>query len=261
METNRFLHVETLKRVLDERQRENPAYSLRAYARDLGLHSSTLSLILNYKRKLPQKNLAQVLEELDLSPMDETTFKESFFKAKTNLDNIQISAEYYQQRMIDEAHYHIIAEWEYYAVLSLLETKKVIVEASDIATALSIPDKRAEVVLEGLVRAEFIKQESGKWTLTTGPLRTTEDITSKALKKSHHDTLNVAKKKLDEIEIELRDFSSTTVAIDPDKLPEAKAIIREFRQRLASFLGDGNKREVYQFAIQLFPLTTMNNGE
>ncbi len=68
------------------------------------------------------------------------------------------------------------------------------------------------------------------------------------------DTLDMGKNKLEEVELELRDFSSMTIAGNPEKLAEAKTIIREFRQKLASLLRDGEKTEVYQIAIQLYPL-------
>ncbi|MNL64824.1 hypothetical protein D3C87_1890770 [compost metagenome] len=65
----------------------------------------------------------------------------------------------------------------------------------------------------------------------------------------------MGKAKLDEVDMMLRDFSSTTLAIDLDKLTEAKTIIREFRQKMSALLRDGNKTDVYQLAIQFYPLT------
>ena len=66
--------------------------------------------------------------------------------------------------------------------------------------------------------------------------------------------------KLKEIEVELRDFSSMTASIDLDQLPEAKTIIREFRQKMASLLRNGsNKTDVYQLAIQFYPVTKLEN--
>ena len=59
--------------------------------------------------------------------------------------------------------------------------------------------------------------------------------------------------------MEERDFSSIMVALDPEKLPEVKTIIREFRQKLATLVKDGHRSEVYQLAIQLYPITKSNN--
>jgi hypothetical protein len=55
--------------------------------------------------------------------------------------------------------------------------------------------------------------------------------------------------------MEFRDFSSMMMAIDPDKISEAKTIIREFRLKMDSLMEQGHKREIYQLAIQFYPLS------
>ena len=121
---------------------------------------------------------------------------------------------------------------------------------------------RAEVVLNNLINCGLLSQnEDGEFEKAHPDIKTTEDIASNALKESHKETLSMGKDKLEEIEVELRDFSSTTVAVDLEKLPEAKTIIREFRQKMTALLRDGNKTDVYQLAIQFFPLTDLKNME
>lgn len=249
-------YINTLQEVLAARQSANQSYSLRAFSRDLGMHPSTLSQVLNGKKNIPKKNMAQVLENLALSPVEETLFRENYYRRKTRLDNIQISQDYYQRKMVDETNYNILAEWEYYALLTLVETDDFVSTVDFISKRLKITKERTREVIKGLTKAGLLAyDENEKLVLTNGPLRTTEDISSKALKKSHKETLDMSKTKLDEIEVELRDFSSMTVAVNPEKLQEAKTVIREFRQKLASLLRDGEKTEVYQLAIQLYPLT------
>lgn len=46
-----------------------------------------------------------------------------------------------------------------------------------------------------------------------------------------------------------------TMALSLNKVPEAKTIIREFRQKMSALLKDGYKTDVYQMAIQFYPLT------
>ena len=248
-----YIHI--LKEVFTQRQKANAYYSLRAYARDLKVHPSTLSLILKEKRKLPLKNLKTVTAALNLSPSKENLFKESFYRTKARLDDIKINEEFKDRYLLDEAYHDIIAEWEHYAILSLIETKDFKSQPEFIAKKFGINKERAEIVIENLIRANLLINENGKYRLTQNPLRTTEDISSKALRKSHIETLDMGKNKLEEVELEFRDFSSMTIAVNHEKLAEAKTIIREFRQKLASLLRDGEKTEVYQVAIQLYPLT------
>jgi hypothetical protein len=45
------------------------------------------------------------------------------------------------------------------------------------------------------------------------------------------------------------------VAIDLNKLPEIKVAIREFRQKMLELIKSGRPTEVYQLAIQLYPIS------
>lgn len=255
MEATLSYYSYKLKETLEKKQRLNSTYSLRAYARDLGMHPSTLNQILKGTRPLPFKDCANVLSKLNLSAEERTRFMESLLKKKTKLDKIEIK-EIDERFMLDESHYKIIAEWEHYVVLDLFDVKDFTPTLEEISKRLKITEERAQVVLNNLFTAGLIaRDESGKITKIHENVRTTEDISCRALKDANVEVLALSLKKLEEIEVELRDYSSTTVAIDLNKLPEAKTIIREFRQKMTALLRDGEKTDVYQLAIQFYPLT------
>lgn len=258
MEMQQPYYLFKMKEILSLKQKGNPHYSLRAFARDLDMHPSTVSQIIKGKRPLPFKDSANVLRKLELSPQDRTLFLESLMKVKTRLDKIKIEA-LDQRFMLDEAYYKIIAEWEHYAVLDLFDLEDFEVTHSSVSEKLGITENRSDVVISNLLSCGLLKRsETGVLLKVHADIRTTEDISNKALRESHCETLKMGIIKLEEVEVELRDFSSTTVAIDLEKLPEAKAIIREFRQKMSALLRDGHKTEVYQLGIQFYPLTKMN---
>jgi uncharacterized protein (TIGR02147 family) len=220
-----------------------------------------MSQILKGKRGLPFKRANDVADKLNLSPKERTLFMESFFRSKTNIDDIQIS-QLDDRFILDESYFKAIAEWEHYAVLELYNLVHYDLSAVGISKKLGIEVNRAEVVLGNLLSCGLInRSEDGELERAHPDIRTTEDITSVALQKSHKETLHLGLNKLEEIEVELRDFSSTTVAVDLEKLPEAKTIIREFRQKMTSLLRDGQKTDVYQLAIQFYPLTQIEKQE
>jgi uncharacterized protein (TIGR02147 family) len=126
-----------------------------------------------------------------------------------------------------------------------------------IAKRLSISKSRAEIVIDGLLASGLIKRENGKLKKTAKQLTTTQDIQSIALRHSHKETLEMAVEKIESISIEDRFYSSNTIAMNRNKLSEAKNLIREFRRKLTALLEDGQKTEVYQFNFQLFPLTEL----
>jgi uncharacterized protein (TIGR02147 family) len=255
METQLSYYVLKIKENLSLRQRSNPHYSLRAYARDLGLHSSTLSQVIKGKRPLPVKDSQQVAAKLNLGPKEKTLFLESLYRTKTSIDEIDISKND-ERFIIDESYYSVIAEWEHFAVETLFEIKDFVPSISEISKRLGITENRADIVLNNLkVCGLIIQDENGNLLKAHSKIRTTEDVTSLALKESHLETLEMGKNKLEEVEVEFRDFSSMTIAMNLDRMPEAKSIIREFRQKMMALLRDGDKTDVCQLAIQLYPLT------
>lgn len=254
METNNAFYINKIKEDLSLKQRANPQYSLRAYAKHLGVHSSTLSQVLTGKRGLPIKNAAAVASKLNLGPKERTLFLESLYQLKTSIDDIKLDQND-ERFMLDESYAKVIAEWEHYAVITLFDVDGFNADAKEISDRLAISINRAEVVLNNLLTCGLVKTTDGKLIKSHPKIRTTEDVTFQALKDSHMEALEMGKNKLEEIAVELRDFSTMTIAMDLERMPEVKTIIREFRQKLSVLLRDGKKKDVCQLAIQFYPLT------
>lgn len=251
---NEPYYLTKLREDLGRRQRKSPSYSLRAFARDLDIHPATLSLVFKGKRSLPLKNSSQVADKLSLGPKERTYFLESFYRTKTSIDDIKVP-EHDDRFMIDESCFSVIAEWEHDAVLTLMDCSDFVFSETEIVNRLGISEIRLKTVLLNLQQAGLLVADGKGFKKVHRSIRTTEDISSNALKLSHKETLDIGKDKLDEIDVMLRDFSSLMVAIDPQKMTEAKTIIREFRQKMMALLREGNKTEVYQLAIQFYPMT------
>lgn len=260
MKNNQSYYLNKIKEGLSVKQRNNTRYSLRAYARDIGVHPSTLSQVIKGKRDLPYKNAKGVIEKLNLDPREKRLFMESLLKTKIKLDQITIN-ENEEQFILDESYHKIISEWEHYAVLELFHISGFNAKVGEISNRIDISENRAEIVLNNLLKSGLLKESDGKLIRTEYGLRTTEDVKSQALKKSHLEALELGKNKLEEIEVDLRDFSSMTVALDINKVLEAKVIIREFRQKMSKLLREGNKTDVYQLAIQFYPLTKIKSKQ
>ena len=112
METQDVYYLSKIKEEFSRKQRVNEHYSLRAYARDLGVHPSTLSQVMKGNRPLPLKDSTSVVKNLKLGPKDKTLFMESLYRRKTSIDDIKISS-------LDERF--MLDEWEHFAVLELYE--------------------------------------------------------------------------------------------------------------------------------------------
>lgn len=87
------------------------------------------------------------------------------------------------------------------------------------------------------------------------PIRTTEDVPSRALRKHHHGMISRALAALEDSDFDNQEFTSVTLKIHPKKIPLAKKMIREFRDTFNDQLEDGNACHVYQMNFQLFEHT------
>lgn len=243
---------------LSLKQRANPHYSLRAYARDMELHPGSLSSIIQGKRALPMKDAAKVASKLRLTADERSRFMESLLRKRALLDDIKVVED--GRFILDESYYKVIAEWEHYALLELFNLEAFTPTHEEIARLLDLTLNRTRVVIGNLLQCGLLtKDDQGSLVRAFPDIRTTEDIVSDALRDSHLETLELGKEKLC-LDVSLRDFSSSTLAIDMDDLPKVKTIIREFRQKMTAFVGSGkNKTEVYQIAIQFYPLSSLKN--
>lgn len=250
-------HIHKMQDYLSQKQKSNPRYSLRAFARDLGINAGTLGQVIKGQRPLPIKNSLSVVDKLGLKLEERSMFLESLYRSKVKLDNIKIDQED-QRLMLNESHNKIIAEWEHFAVLSLFDVTEFECHSEEVAERLGITKLRAQVVINNLYQCGLIIDDQGVFRKAQQSVRTTEDVSNESIKKGHLEALDIGKDKLDTIEVMLRDFSEMTIAMDLDKMTEAKTIIREFRQKMATLLRDGNRTDVFQLAIQFYPLTNTN---
>ena len=228
----------------------NPSYSLRAFARRLGVSPTTLSLLLNGHRPASQKFARSVAKALSLDPKQThellSLYELKQTKVESQAEDLRLKAD----------QFHVISDWHHFAVLSLLETNKAKADPAWLAQRLNISVLSAKAALERLERLDLIELDSkNTFKLTGKQIQTTDDIASSAIKKNHAQILEQAKHSLANDPLELRDLLSVTMAVDPSKLPQAKVLMREFRQKLCSFMELGEKSEVYSLSLQLIPLS------
>lgn len=246
--------LEILIHELQIRKSRNGSYSLRAFARDLGVSPTALSDFLNGKRQLSKTNLQRISEALSLSPLQ----KEDLFKKK--LQTLADQKAQANRLILAEDTFRIIADWYYLAILNLAKLKTNKADPKWIAARLAISADDASEAIGRLSRLGFIKIKRGKLFRTTQALGTLRDIPSLAIRKHHSDNLNLAREALHHVPVELREFSSTTMAISVSQLAKAKDLLMKSKHKVASVLEKGDADAVYVLSFQLFPLTKNGRG-
>lgn len=233
---------------LTKRQTRNSAYSIRAFARDLGLGVTSLSDVLAGKRSLSKTNIEKVLEKLLISPLEK---EQVWAHYKENASRAEVD----DRTLLDEDTFRLIADWHYLAILNLAKLKENSVKAEWIAERLNIDVAEAEVALERLFRLQLIRKVRNRMERTAKPLTTTNEIPSAAIRRHHSQNLLLAESSLHRDPVPTREFGSVTMAVNPEKLPQAKEILLKTRKKIAGLLEEGDLSEVYTLSFQLFPLT------
>ncbi len=227
-------------------QARNPAYSMRSFAQKIGIGQSAVSEIVAGKRPVTRKAAEKILLGL-ARPPDEI---------EKILEGREGAVQSHAYRAIDMDSYHLIASWHHYAILSLAETKNFQSSSKWIARRLGISEKTASEAIERLLRLGLIESgKNGKLAVTGESFEAISTVANPALKKANRENLELAQTALETIAVEDRDFTALTLCFDPDRMDEARKIIKQFRRQFDRAMESGRKTEVYKLCIQLFPLS------
>ncbi len=233
------------------RRRVNPSYSLRAFARFLGLESSRLSKILHGKRPASAKLIPELGHRLGLR--QEQIFH---FLAKSK------DRPSYQQLSLDL--FQTIEDWRHYALLELMKLETFRPHPSWIAKVLQVSLPEVREYIERLERVGLLSTRP-EWSDLSAGFSThiiSEQETTQAHRRTQKEILALAAHALDEVPMEMRDQSSMMMATSHKKLKEAKKRITKFRRELCDFLEDTDQKDsVYQLSISLFPLVQDSRGK
>lgn len=263
-------YIDILKDEFEKRIRLNKNYSLRAFARDLGISVSRLSEFLNGKSGLSSekarviaRNIPLNREESDIFvAMVDSKFSRSPKKRKEALLFLEKESykNIYQYSCKDSLKF--ISEWCHYAILSVMELDSYDGTIKYIQSKIELEES---VIVDAIERMErlghVLRNKYGEFYSSGENITTTHNIASKTLRDSHRDTLMHAIESLLKDDVSVRDITSITVATSLEKIEQAKEKITNFRRELALFLESEKKEEVYNLNIQLVPLTSVSKKE
>ncbi len=251
------------------RRRRNSAYSLRAFARDLGTTATTLSEVLNRKRGLSDVLATRFAKGLGLSDSEATLFralvKAEHARGRAERAQAQKEIVAWQEgggalvggeyREMTSDFFDVVADWQHFAALELFETKGFSGEATEVAARLNLSEVEARATLARLEKVGLLERVGERLRPSEDFTASTSGIPSEAIRRNHRQILGKALDALETQSVEERDFGQITLAIDPADLPKAKELLKKFRRELGETLGLGpQKSRVYCLAMQLFAL-------
>jgi uncharacterized protein (TIGR02147 family) len=246
---------------LAKRSKKNPLYSMRSFARDLGLSPPRLSSILNKKYSLSPNAAQEVAEKLGLITSARDEFVKSVVLDKVSRRSVKPKLkEIPMYEHLSKETFLLISEWYHFAILELTYLKSFQPTSEWIAHRLGISLQEASGAVERLRKLNLLQilrtgkfRPTSKWTLSP------TDIPNQAIRSAHTQLLNKAIRSLQRDKLEDRHFTNCLIAINKSDLPEMKREIEKFSNFIVSKFGNGkNKDAVYSIAIQLFSVETLD---
>lgn len=235
--------ISLLQNELMDRCRKNSNYSLRSFAKSLGIDQSLLSKILSRKRPLTEKTKAKVTQILGLP------FGDSFTKERNPM------AEYHK---MTEDHLMVISDWHHFAILELLQIKSTKQDVRWMASRLGANPNEVKFAIQRLLDLKYLKKDKQGRLRPSSPNNTwtVQSHTNEARKRLQKQLLEKAIASIDSVNLEERENGSLTVAVDKGMLPEIKNEIQNFKIKLRKLIENrGDANEVYQLCVSFFPLT------
>lgn len=248
------------------RKQKNPTYSLRAFARDLGMSQALLSLVLNGQRPLTLKQAHKIAALLQLSPGDEKNFIDATLASLP--ENAKITQKIRQAKQkqdsifivksFDTEKFHTISNWYHLAILNLTATRGFKSDSRWIAKRLGISKPEADAAIERLVLLGLLESKNGTLKKVTLNSEWVPSESKAAIRNFHHQMMEKAQAELTKTDSEAfskRSITGTSLAVDTKQIDEAKAFIREFEKEFTRRFTTAHSNEVYQMNLQFFPIT------
>lgn len=253
-----------LKDEFRKKVQRNKRFTLRAFAQLLELNSGSMSAILNGQRQLPRTHWDLCSSKLNLTQSRKEKFLKSLgheFKLK-NFDFADAS-EKPNLTLVADSKLAILSEWEYAAVLCLMDLSQFDFTIDEIARHLGLSRARAELIFNHLLTSQLVQYKTmsaagvtnGKWVKRFDNFNTTEDIQSKALMLSHKNEMDLAQKAIEKIPVHEREFSSVTFAGSSKDLRKMKIWLRQMKADFDKKFEKKNGDQVFLFSMQMFPLS------
>lgn len=257
---NQFDLLHLLKERYRAAKRRNANFSLRAFARQLGVDHSSLSQAMRNKRKLSRSTIETICRRWGID--DEST--RLFARTMKSTTEGKANVESLNSRRLDPDTFQLISAWQHLALLELIRLDNFKTDSRWIAATLGITVDEVNTTIQRLLRTKLLNMvSSARWQDRSGDTEFhTLSLNSAAgneIDRSHHE---LAIQCLERRPRADRHHRQLTFAIDSTRLPRLRVIIDEFIRDIALISREkGRKDEVYTVGVALFPVTTLKHNK
>ncbi len=282
METTQNSHNPQIRDYMDYRKflrdfynykKENSAdYSYRVFSRMAGLGSpSHLKMVVDGKRNLTHSTLGKYKRALGFKKKRDAHFFDllvSYNQEDNNDRKIELFQAVIKEKekqgvsLLAKEQFNFLSQWHYVAIYVLVDCHDFKNDVEWIASRLrkKVSSSNIERAINDLIKIGLLEYDGQKGLRqASGALDTPEEIHSMAVVPYHQNMIQLALNYLEDGQVSLREFNGGTIPMNKETLVKLKEKLREFRKEI-NLMTDklDDVTDVYQFNMQLFPLTEVH---
>lgn len=246
---------------LRRRMARNKRYSIRGFARDLGMNSTQLVRVLNGTRSLSLRIAKQISGHLFSDKVAQASFislvelESTKDAAAKNAERIAAMADiHHEVRPVSLRTMSKMKSWSYYAILDLLGLKKGPRDVASIAKYFGLAPSVVREIIDTLIECDLVEREDGVLRKKYAFLAWPEGVSSSYIKEYHRQMMERAKRALERQDLNRRYFYGATIGVTPDMYSELVEATEDYFRRVQEIarLSEKNAEKLYQVNLQIF---------
>jgi uncharacterized protein (TIGR02147 family) len=246
---------------LGRRCDKNPQYSLRAFAKFLGIDHATVSQFLRGKRSLTPRTILKLGTRLglDRAAIDGYVAHEVYWRHDSG---DEVALDEIQQLAYDAAN--VIADWYHYAILELTRLHNFRPNSRWIARVLGITADEVNLAVSRLARLGLLEMaDRDRWIDKSGNTTASlAEFNQAAVQRLAEQVRLRMIAAVGTVPAGAFEHSATTLALSTARLPLVLERIAWFRRELIALLQDDSTADdVYQLEINFFPVTNLQHDK
>ena len=258
-----------LRQFHEDRKKENPLYSLRAFARDLSLTPSQLSLVLNRKKGLSAERAKRAFHKVFTDPhviercLLQVQAEHSRDQGQKALAHQKLNqpSRHYESFTLSKKAFDIIGNWHHIAILQALALKSAPKTEKDqlvwLAKRLNLPLSEVAAAVERMASLELVELKGKKIVVRHESVLSPNGVPSTALRNFHRQVIQKAVISIETQKINERFLNSIMIPIQKSALPKMQEDILKFQRAMMKKYGrvkEADGDAVYALSLQCFRL-------
>lgn len=258
-----------------QQKEKNPSWSYGSWAKLLKLGgTAVLTNIINGKRN-PGPKLCDCFSEYFRFSTNERDYFESLVhleKAKDRTSELHLALLEKMEkfnpggtyRKLNNSDYKVLTRWYAGAIREMTHFKDFHENIHEIKKRLiyDVPEHEIIQTIEDLISIGLlVRDKNGKLSSSGYTHVMGDDVSNEAWMESDEKTLDFIKEAVRKIPFEERDFRSLTFSIRNEDIPRAMDYIRSVTHKFCDIFHKEPGDEVYQFSVQLIPMTKKEKSD